>query len=429
MRKTTTRTLFVAVLLCIAFNLSAITYNIVVAKDGTGNYTTLQAAFNAVTDNNSSRTVIYIKNGTYKQVVTLKSTKKNVTIIGESRDGVILTYDNYASKINTSTGVAYGTSGSASNYIYGSGFYALNVTFQNSAGAVGQALAIYVDADKAVFKNCKFIGNQDTYYGGRNRQFFHDCYFEGTTDFLFGPSTSVFETCKLYTKGGSAITAASTESYVTYGYVFLGCTVLGASGVSTCLGRPWGDYAATSYLNCSMTSVIKAVGWSDWGSTAKQSTARYSEYNNTGAGATLSSRPSWIKRLTAAQAANYTILNIFKTTYASSPVTDNWNPNDVINNTKSAFEDDGRVMSEMSIPEVNIYPNPVVGENFYIELKNFETSQEVALQIFSVQGKLVYQDNITGETIKNITKTLASGVYFVSVKTASKTFTQKIIVK
>lgn len=415
-------------LLCAA-NLSAITYNIVVAKDGTGNYKTVQEAFNAVASNSSTRTIIYIKNGTYKQVVTLSSTKKNVTIIGESRDGVILTYDNYASKINPSTGVAYGTSGSSSNYIYGSGFYALNVTFSNTAGAVGQALAIYVDADKAVFKNCKFVGNQDTYYGGRNRHFFHDCYFEGTTDFIFGPATAVFETCKIYTKGGSAITAASTESYVSYGFVFLSCTILGSSTAKTDLGRPWRPYAAVAYLNSSMTSVINAAGWNDWGNSANQSTARFCEYNNTGAGATIASRPAWIKRLTAAQAANYTILNVFKKTYATTPVTDNWDPNAVISATKSARVDDIKQVSEISSPKISLYPNPVVNDKLIVNLQNIKPSEDAAINIYNIQGKLVYKCSMNGETSKILEGVLKRGVYIVKVNASANTYTQKIIVK
>ncbi|SHM61057.1 pectinesterase [Chitinophaga jiangningensis] len=307
--------------------------NITVAQDGSGNYTTIQQAFNAVPDNSSNRTVIYIKNGTYKEVLTLASSKKNVTIVGESVNGVKLTYDNYASKINPATGAAYGTSGSSSTFIRAEGFYAVNITFENSSGPVGQALAIYIAGDKAVFNNCRFLGRQDTYYGGNCRQYLKNCYLEGTTDFIFGPSTAVFESCKLYSYGGSAITAASTESYVPYGFVFLKCNISGAAGAKTDLGRPWRPYAAVAYLNTAMTSVINTAGWNNWGNAANESTARYGEYRNNGDGSNIDGRPAWIHRITTAEAAGYTVLNVLKTTYTNPVTTDNWNPGTVISAT------------------------------------------------------------------------------------------------
>ena len=197
---------------------SQITYDMTVAKDGSGDYTTVQAAFNAVPKNSSQRTVIYIKNGTYKEKLVLESDRKNVTIIGQSRDNVKLTYDDYSGKVVN--GETLGTSTSRSTYIKAEGFCALNITFENSSGPVGQALAIYIGGDKAVFYNCRFLGRQDTWYAGNSRQFVRKCYIEGTTDFMFGPSTTWFDSCEIYSYGGTAITAASTEQHITYGYVF-----------------------------------------------------------------------------------------------------------------------------------------------------------------------------------------------------------------
>jgi pectinesterase len=310
-----------------------VTYNITVAKDGSGNYTTVQAAFNAVPNNSSSRTNIYIKNGTYKEVLTLESSKKNVTIVGQSLAGVKLTYDNYSSKINPATGTAYGTGGSSSTFIKAEGFYAVNITFENSSGPVGQALAINISGDKAVFNNCRFLGRQDTYYGDRCRQYLKNCYLEGTTDFIFGPAVAVFESCKLYSYGGSAITAASTESYMPYGLVFLKCNISGASGAHTDLGRPWRPYAAVAFLTSSMTAVINAAGWNNWGNAANEATARFGEYRNNGDGSTIASRPAWIDRLSDAQAQTYTVLNVLKTKYTNPNTIDNWNPGTVISNT------------------------------------------------------------------------------------------------
>ncbi len=316
---------------------AAVPYNIVVAKDGSGNYATVQAALDAVPNNSSSRTVIYIKNGIYKEVLILESSKKNVTLIGESVNGVVLTYDNYSSKINPATGTGYGTSGSASFFIKGEALYAVNVSFENSAGNVGQALAVNITADKVVFNNCRFLGRQDTYYGGRSRQYLKSCYLEGSTDFIFGGATAVFESCKLYSYGGSAITAASTESYVPYGLVFLKCNITGAAGAHTDLGRPWGGYASVTYLNSAMTAVVNAAGWNDWGNLANQSTARFAEYRNNGDGAVITSRPSWINRLTSTEAQNYTVANILKTTYTNPVTTDNWNPTTVISITGASI--------------------------------------------------------------------------------------------
>src|SRR5262249_38087299 len=126
-------------------------YDIVVAKDGSGNYTTVQAAVNAAPSNSSTRTTIYIKNGSYYEVITVPTNKTNLTFIGQSVTGTVLTYDNYVSKINPATGQAYGTSGSASTFINGAGFYALNISFANSAGPVGQAVAVRSTADKVIF--------------------------------------------------------------------------------------------------------------------------------------------------------------------------------------------------------------------------------------------------------------------------------------
>jgi len=312
------------------------TYDIVVAKDGTGNYTTVQAAVNAAPTNSSTRTKIYIKNGTYYEVITVPSNKTNLTFIGQSSTGTILTYDNYAAKINPATGTGYGTSNSASIFINGAGFYGLNLTFANSSGPVGQAVAVRCTADKAVFKNCRFLGNQDTYYPHSGRSYHENCYFEGTTDFIFGGAIAYFQNCQLYTKGGSSLTAANTPSYLAYGYVFNNCQITGSGSNITDLGRPWGGYASVTFMNTSISNAIKAVGWNDWGNAANQATARFSEYNNSGAGYVPSSRVLWAKILTATQAASYTKLNVLKATNANPQVTDNWNPDTIINSVTAA---------------------------------------------------------------------------------------------
>lgn len=301
-------------------------YDFVVAADGSGDFTSVQAAFDAVKFNQGERTYIYVKNGEYKEVLTLEKNKDNITLIGESKDGVLLTFDNYASKVNPATGEEYGTSGSSSTYIYGDGFYARDITFENSSGPVGQALAVYLGGDRAIFEDCRFLGNQDTVYGGRCRQYFVGCYIEGTTDFIFGPSTAYFESCELYTRGGSAITAASTESYVAFGYIFNHCKISGSGDNITTLGRPWRPFAAVTFMNTEMGGCIKPAGWDNWGDPANEETVRYKEYQNTGPGASTVSRVDWTNYLTPTEATSYTPEKIFKTTYTDPPADDHWVP-------------------------------------------------------------------------------------------------------
>jgi pectinesterase len=305
-------------------------YNFVVAQDGSGDYKTVQEAFDAIPKSNPEHTVIFVKNGIYKQVITLEADKNNVVLIGENADKVILSFDNYSSKINPVTTKGYGTSGSSTCFIMGTAFYAKNITFENASGPVGQALAINIQGDKAVFNNCKFLGFQDTLYGADGRQYFRDCYIEGSTDFIFGSSTAFFDNCKLHTKGGSAITAASTKEYINFGYVFKNCKITGTGKSITKLGRPWRPYAATAFLNTEMSDAIKPAGWDNWGKIENEYTARYSEYNSSGTGAYPDERVKWMKYISADQAKLYTVENVLKTTYTNPPVVDNWNPNTVI---------------------------------------------------------------------------------------------------
>jgi pectin methylesterase-like acyl-CoA thioesterase len=305
-----------------------------VAKDGSGSYTTVQAAVNAAPSNSSARTTIYIKNGSYYEVITVPTNKTNLTFIGQSITGTVLTYDNAANKTNPATGQPYGTSNSASSFINGAGFYALNLSFANTASpSLGQAVAVRATADKAIFKNVRFLGNQDTYYAHSGRSYHEACYFEGTTDFIFGGAISFFENCDIYCKGGTSVTAASTAQHIQYGYVFNNCRITGAGTAITDLGRPWGGYASVTFRNTNMSAAIKAAGWNDWGNAANQATARFNEYSNSGSGYVPASRPSWVHILSSSQAASYTMLNVLKANSANPQVTDNWNPLTTINAT------------------------------------------------------------------------------------------------
>lgn len=291
-------------------------YDIVVATDGTGDYKTIQEALNSVALLKMSETKIYIKNGIYKEKLEIPTDKINITLIGESKENVVLTYDDYASKKN-SAGENIGTSGSASFIVTANNFTAKNITFENSSGPVGQAVAVRIDGDKVIFDNCKFLGFQDTLYprAATSRQYYKNCYIEGTVDFIFGASTAVFDQCEIFTKAGSGyITAASTPETNPYGFVFLNCKLTSNSeNNSYYLGRPWRNYAKTVFIKCEMGADIKAEGWHNWNKPEAESTTFYAEYLSTGSGANVTSRVNWSHQLTLDQFINdYTLKAILK---------------------------------------------------------------------------------------------------------------------
>lgn len=289
-------------------------YDFVVAQDGSGNFKTVQEAINAVPDFRKRITTIYIKKGVYKEKLVLPGSKQLVKMIGEDVLQTILTYDDFAQKKNQ-FGEEKGTSGSSSFYIYGDGFTAENITFENSSGPVGQAVAVWVAGDKSAFKNCRFLGFQDTLYtyGKGSRQYYKDCYIEGTVDFIFGSSTALFDECEIFAKKGGYLTAASTPDTTRFGYVFLKCRIKGdAPENSFYLGRPWRPYAKMVFIKCNLGKIIKPEGWDHWGKESNKQTAFYAEYKSKGPGAAPSKRVSWSHQLRDEEAKTYTIDNIFR---------------------------------------------------------------------------------------------------------------------
>ena len=307
------------ILFFLIFNFSLLSanakdYDFIVDAAGKGNFKTIKEAFDAVPDFRKVTTTIFIKNGLYKEKLVLAGSKKMVKITGESLDKTIITYDDYAAKKNI-FGEEKGTSGSASFYVYGDDFTAENITFQNSSGPVGQAVAVQVIGDKAHFKNCRFLGFQDTLYtyGYGSRQFYENCYIEGTTDFIFGSATSVFKSCEIYCKkGGMFITAASTPDSTKYGYVFIDCEIKGENGASYFLGRPWRPYAKVVFINSDLEAFIKPEGWDPWGKESNKQTAFYAEYQNKGLGFKPDERVKWSRQLSKEEAKSYTLENIFR---------------------------------------------------------------------------------------------------------------------
>ncbi len=312
-------------------------YDLTVAKDGTGNYTTVQAAINAAPAGLMAPFTIYIKNGRYQEVVNVPATKPFIQLIGQSVGNTVITYNNSAGTLVN--GVALGTQNSASVTINATDFSALNLTFENAFGEAasgGQAVAILVNADRAAFRNCRFLGNQDTVYlkgSGTPHQYFLNCYVEGNTDFIFGSAAALFENCNIYAKNKSTastsfIAVPNTPAGQAYGLVFKNCSVTGhsvAGGTAYDLGRPWQANPKAAFLNCNLaTPLLLAEGWAPTSSagTATIRDSYFVEYQNThfnGRTISVSSRvlsgqgmtpvqPS--SQLTAAEAATYTKANI-----------------------------------------------------------------------------------------------------------------------
>ncbi len=294
-------------------------YVFTVAKDGSGDFKYIQDAIDAMRVYPLQRITLYIKNGTYNEKIILPAENTDVSFIGESVDKTIIEFNDFSGRGKLTTFTSYTAK------ISGNRFRAENITFKNSAGRVGQALALFVDADKAVFKNCKFLGDQDTIFaaGESSRQLFDSCYIEGTTDFIFGPSTAVFKNCTIRAKTNSYITAANTTVGKKFGFVFMDCTILADSAVNKLyLGRPWRTYSKTAFIRCSLPAAIAPAGWDNWGNAENEKTVLCAEYKNFGPGAGTAKRVSWSKQLSDKEAKEYRIDYIFSNLYSN--VDSNW---------------------------------------------------------------------------------------------------------
>ena len=311
----------------------------IVAQDGSGLFTTIQEAIDNIPEDNTARVVIYIKDGVYKE--KLEINKPFVSLIGTHRDKVKITFDDYALKLSDN-GEKMGTFGSYSCIVTGDAFLSKNITFENNAGmgsVVGQAVAMYVDADQAEFHDCSFLAHQDTLFtaplppkpiegnsfgGPRDGMeqspccsYFKNCYLEGDVDFIFGSATTVFENCEIHSLDrkmdvNGYVTAASTPVGQKYGYVFFHCTLSSKAAAQTVyLGRPWRDYAKTVFIHTWMGEHIKEEGWHNWDKPQAEQTTFYAEYNSRGPGGNMDKRVPWAKSLTDEQVKEYTLENIF----------------------------------------------------------------------------------------------------------------------
>ena len=287
---------------------------IVVARDGTGEFRTVDEAIEVCRAFMDYHKVIFVKKGTYKEKLILPQWLQNIEICGEDRDQTIITWDDHANIKTADRPNGMGTFRTYTIKVEGNAITFRNITIENNAARLGQAVALHTEGDRLLFVNCRFLGHQDTIYTGTagSRLYFEDCYIEGTTDFIFGPSTAWFERCQICCKANSYITAASTPKEQPYGYVFSRCTITCAPGVEKVyLGRPWRDYGYTLFIRCQLPAQVRPEGWHHWREEAKQ-TARYLEFGNTGPGAATDRRAPWSRQLTKEEADEVTPDNVFR---------------------------------------------------------------------------------------------------------------------
>ena len=313
--------------LLVACSLHLVTYaqpqtypsSFIVAQNGTGNFKTIQEAINAVRDLSQQQVKIFIKNGVYHEKIIIPSWKTNISLVGESKDNTIISYNDYAGKLLPVKDyfLKIDTLRTFTSYtilIVGNDCSIENVTIENNAGRVGQAVALHTEGDRVIIKNCKLLGNQDTYYAARDgsRVYFKDCFIEGTTDFIFGEATVVFKSCIIKNLVNSFITAASTRPWRNFDFVFFDCKLIAdTTAKKVFLGRPWRPYSKTVYINTEMGSHILREGWDNWRNPVNEKTVLYAEYKSYGPGANAEVRVKWSKQLSKKEMKKYRLKNIF----------------------------------------------------------------------------------------------------------------------
>lgn len=311
----------------------------IITHDGTGDFTSVQAAIDAIPVSNRAPTILLVRMEEFHEKVIVN--KDNVRIIGEARDRTIIAWNGAAKDLNEE-GQQKGTFLSYTMLITGNNVEIANITIRNDAGDgrdVGQAVAVYAAGDRGVFRNVRMTGSQDTLFCGPtmpkvardalprvipegvpsvgdcppvgNRQYFEDCIIQGDVDFIFGPYRCWFERCTLFMNArGGLYTAANTPKELPYGFVFHNCVLTGACEPGMAyLGRPWRAYARTVFIDCEMDECVSPQGFSDWDA-AKPVTERYAEYGTRGARADQSTRHPRQKRMTAEEAAVITVREV-----------------------------------------------------------------------------------------------------------------------
>jgi pectinesterase len=311
------------ILLCLALLcplLRAAGWEKTVAADGSADYRTVtEAVYAAPTGTPDEPSVIHVRAGTYNERLYVQREKRFVQLIGEGAERTIINYHMHAGMVGED-GKPIGTFRTPTVYVDADDFSVSNLTLSNSAGPVGQALALRVDGDRVSFRKCRFLGWQDTILTNRGRQYFEDCYIEGHVDFIFGGATAWFEHCEIKCLRDGYVTAASTPKEQTHGYVFSHCRIGGATPeIRSYLGRPWRVYAYTYFLNTEMDACIRPEGWHNWNKPEAEHTARYAEFGSTGPGADAAKRVPWARMLSAEEASALTPAAVLAGT-------DGWNP-------------------------------------------------------------------------------------------------------
>ncbi|MGA9211817.1 pectinesterase family protein [Kaistella sp.] len=276
----------------------------VVSKDGKGDFLTIQEAINNTKAFPYQRMTIFIKNGIYKEKIKLHEWNSHLSLIGENRDSTIITFDDYFDKMGLGRNNTFFT---PTFLVEANDVVLKNLTIENSAGDIGQAIALSINANRVGILHCKILGNQDTLYlTGEGKHYFKDCFIEGTTDFIFGSATAFFENCEIVSKKDSYITAASTPENTKFGFVFNDCKFISTKGVSKVyLGRPWRIYAKTVILNSNLGNHILPEGWSNWDKKEAETKSFFAEFNNSGAGSNSKLRVKWSYQLTTKEASQY----------------------------------------------------------------------------------------------------------------------------
>ncbi len=301
---------------------------ITVAQDGNADFKTIQEAINSTRDLGPGEVEIFIKDGVYKEKIVIPTWKHLLTLVGESKENTIIQGNDYSGKIDSVTGKELSTFTSYTVLVQGDDIHFKNLSIQNTWCEKGQAVALHVEGDRFIAENCNLLGCQDTLYTATegSRQYYKNCYIEGTTDFIFGEATCVFEDCTIKSLKNSYVTAAATPQNQEFGYVFFNCELIAEKGLDEVyLGRPWRSYAQTVFINSTLGDHIVEEGWNPWKGDKmfpqKEKTTYYAEYKSKGEGASPQTRVSWSHQLTQQEAQKYTLEQIF------SGKCEPWNPN------------------------------------------------------------------------------------------------------
>lgn len=279
---------------------------ITVAKGSGAQFATVQAAIDSIPSGGGERYIVQIAPGRYEERVTVPKDKPLVTLRGAEPHTTLITYK-LGANAPGEDGQPIGTGKTATVYMLAHDCVAENIAFENSFGEGSQALAMSAKGDRLIFRNCRFLGWQDTLYADGGRQYYVNCHIEGHCDFIFGNATAFFEDCTIRCLSANYITAhGRTSADQTTGYVFRNCRIVTEdAGKGVYLGRPWRPYARVVYVDCRLDAGVRGEGWHNWKDPSREATVFYAEYGSKGPGANPAARVSWSRQLSEAEAAAF----------------------------------------------------------------------------------------------------------------------------